>query len=240
MATTTTNNKKQRAATAQLRFRQEIQRSILSGTCLDFEKDWTDIKPTRPPKVDPSFFYLKPLAVFAPHLMKTIIPDYAPFCPHCKTARYVDLSVTRFVETPKPLFGLGRERELHTVRYTCNPPNEKKHTFVAHNEESLRLGGHALFGVFRFYVANRFAIDDALYHFLCENTYTPVTKISRTLASMIQQKYVNDLIEYYTCAIRGTCNCTGKIRRFGCMIPHSHQYVVLRCHVHSFHHQTLL
>jgi hypothetical protein len=209
MATTTTD-KRRTASTAQVDFRRSIEKSILEGTCADFDNDWTDIKPIRPAKVDPSFFYIKPLAVFAPHLMKKVIPDYLPCCPKCETGNFVDLKETRFVENPKPLFGMGRERELHTVRYVCKAPGKAKHTFVAHNEESLRLGGHALFGVFRFYVAKRFAVDDALYHFLCRNMYTPVAKLSRDLTSVMQQKYVNDLIEYYTCAMRGTVKLYNK------------------------------
>jgi hypothetical protein len=108
------------------------------------------------------------------------------------------------VENPKPLLGLGKEHELDTVLYTCEPPEGGEPTFVAHDHTSLSLGGPMLLGIFHFFVVNHFMVDEELHHFLMSNVCTPVAKTTCLLSSMVQQKYVNDLIKYYTCTIHGT------------------------------------
>ena len=57
-----------------------------------------------------------------------------------------------------------------------------------------------LLGVFRFYVASNFAVDEALHHCLTNSMCMPVAQLSHLLTSMMVQKYVNDMIEHCTCA----------------------------------------
>ena len=200
---TASQQRRSTASPAQAEYRKSIQDAIISGNCVEFQNDWTDIKPPRPKPLVPSFFDLKGIAAFVPHLL---IKGFVPWCPKCKSRAHVDLSVEswRFAENPKPLFGLGREREFEYVRYECKPPGHQKHSFNSYDAESLRLGGAELLGMFRFYVSRNYAVDEQLHHFLTNSMFTPVAQLSRMLTSMVQQKYVNDLIEYYTCAIRGT------------------------------------
>jgi len=88
--------------------------------------------------------------------------------------------------------------------YPCAPCKDgKEHWFVAHHTESLRLGGPKLLGVFRFFVAPSFAIDEPLHSFLVSQPYTPTSHLAQLLGAMAEKKYTNDLIEYYTRAIRG-------------------------------------
>jgi len=164
-------------------------------------EDWTNIKPPRPSKgqLSPTHYYLRTLAVFIPHLL---IKNHTPCCPECKSNANVHVDGYRFVENTKPLFGLHEQRELHTVLYPCSGGGSQ-HTFVAHHNVSLQLGGPKLLGIFRFFVAKTYAIDEHLHSFVTSQPFAPTSHVAQLLAAMVEKKYANDLIEYYTRAIRG-------------------------------------
>jgi len=185
----------------QTQWRKQVEDEIRSGSCKQFKKDWTNIRPLFPERgqLTPDFYYCRPLAVFIPHL---IVPDHTPWCPVCRSNANVHTENYRFTENSKPLFGLHEQRELHSVLYTCYG-GTGQHTFVAHHPVSLRLGGPKLLGIFRFFVADQFAIDETLHSFIINQPYTPTVQLSRTLKAMVEKKYVSDLIEYLTRALRG-------------------------------------
>ena len=110
----------------------------------------------------------------------------------------------QFVKNSKPLFGLQEQRELLTVKYPCTRcADGNEHWFVGYHNESLRLGGPKLLGVFRFFVAPTFAIDEPLHSFLVSQPYIPTSQLAEGLASMAEKKFANDALEYYTRAARG-------------------------------------
>jgi len=186
----------------QRKWREQVESDIQSGSCAAFQKDWANIRPSFPHRgqLTPSFYYIRPLAVFIPHL---IVKDHTPWCPTCRSNANVHTDNYRYAENTKPLFGLHEQRELHTVFYTCYGGTGGKHTFCAHNPVSLQLAGPKLLGIFRFYVADQFAIDESLHTFLIKQQYTPTTQIARMLRDLVEKKYVSDMIEYYTRAVRG-------------------------------------
>jgi hypothetical protein len=178
-----------------------VEQAIRSGQCSDFKKDWTNIRPPQPAIFTPDYYYKRPLAVFIPHL---IIPNYIPACPICKKSANVMVERYQFVQNSKPLFGLQEQRELLTVKYPCTRcADGKEHWFVGYHKESLRLGGPQLLGVFRFFVAPTFAIDEPLHSYLVSQPYIPTFQLAETLASMAEKKFANDALEYYTRAARG-------------------------------------
>jgi len=178
-----------------------VEEEIKLGQCDDFKKDWTNIRPPKPKRgqISPTHYYLKPLAVFVPHLT---VQNHTPHCPECKSPANVNVDKFKFVENAKPLFCLQEQRELHTVLYTCFGGG-KEHSFVAHHQESLRLGGPKLLGIFRFYVAKTYAIDEHLHSFITSQPYAATSHLANLLATMVEKKYANDLIEYYSRAVRG-------------------------------------
>ena len=186
---------------AQKAFRKKVRDEIDAGTCAAFNSgNWKEIRPTRSGQIGPTYYDVKYIACFVPHL---ILPNYRPWCPNCESPCRVDMTKTRWLGSPKPLFDMGKEGELDSVRYLCCPVVGKPHTFVAYNPKSLKLGGYQLVGMFRFYVSVRFAVTEQLHHFVVSSMYDPVASISRKLASMVIRKYVSDMIEYYSSAARG-------------------------------------
>jgi len=186
----------------QKKWREQVESDIRAGTCTSFKKDWSNIRPEFPPRgqLTPSYYYIRPLAVFIPHL---IVKDHTPWCPTCQSNAEVHTENYRFAENTKPLFGLNEQRELDTVFYTCYGGTGGKHTFCAHHPDSLRLGGPKLLGIFRFFVADQFAIDEPLHTLLIKQQYTPTAQIARMLRELTEKKYVSDMIEYYTRSVRG-------------------------------------
>jgi hypothetical protein len=110
----------------------------------------------------------------------------------------------QFVQNSKPLFGLQEQRELLTVKYPCTRCTDgNEHWFVGYHNESLRLGGPKLLGVFRFFVAPTFAIDEPLHSYLVSQPYIPTSQLAEALASIAEKKFAYDALEYYTRAARG-------------------------------------
>ena len=187
----------------QIQWRKSVVEAIWAGQCSDFKKDWTNIRPPQPAigAFTPEYYYKRPLAVFIPHL---IIPNYIPACPICKKSANVMVNRCQDVQNSKPLFGLQEQRELLTVRYPCTRcADGNEHWFVGYHKESLRLGGPQLLGVFRFFVATTFAIDEPLHSYLVSQPYIPTSQLADTLASMAEKKFANDALEYFTRAARG-------------------------------------
>lgn len=144
MATTT--DRRRTSSAAQIAWRKQVEEEIKLGTCRAFKDDWTNIRPPRPKngQITPTYFNLKPLACFVPHLL---IKNHVPCCPKSKSQKFVHVDSFWFAENSKPLFGLT---ELHTGFYSCTSLGVDAHTFIAHHPDSLRLGGPDVLGIFRF------------------------------------------------------------------------------------------
>ena len=109
-------------------------------------------------------FYVKRLAVWVPHLL---IKDHVPKCPDCQQGSHVNVNQTRWVTSPKVLFGLSSHRYIDTVLYKCRACRRE---FAGYNEESMCLDGNFFLGMFQFQLYRSYAVDDELYHWIVANS----------------------------------------------------------------------
>ena len=87
------------------------------------ERDWRNVTPSggrfrcagTKRKVNVNSFYIKPLAVFVPHLL---LKNHVPSCPKCESSLSVFTEGPRvkWVKVPKLLFGVNSHKHLDTKR----------------------------------------------------------------------------------------------------------------------------
>jgi len=138
---------------AQHEFVKRVRDAIAAeGRACFKKKDWTCIAPsggmnsclTTDMTCHVETFYVKPVAVWIPHLL---LPNFVPTCPHCKNKGGVDVANATFIKSPKTLHGIGSHRHLDTFMHQCS---DCVRSFNGYNEASMELDGSALLGVFNF------------------------------------------------------------------------------------------
>ncbi|CAB9521923.1 hypothetical protein (Partial), partial [Seminavis robusta] len=130
---------------------------------------------------------------------KTDADGVMPTCPHCKCNKYIDIGRSRWIESPKILFGIDSHRYLDTKLYYCR--NCTKH-FNGFNKTSLQLDSHLWVGLFDFHLTDTFAVDAQLYSDIINSTDQTSTAIAKKYAQRVFDKYVSDF-HYYLYAVRG-------------------------------------
>ena len=93
-------------------------------------KDWTRITPSGGQNTclngsDLSMyaetFYVKPLAVWIPHLL---VPFFLPSCPNCERRDGISLAPKlKWIDRPKILYGIRSHRYLDTIYYASKRRN---------------------------------------------------------------------------------------------------------------------
>jgi hypothetical protein len=132
-------------------------------------------------------FYVKPLAIWVPHLL---FNNHVPTCPHCKKSDYVDVTKGRWINSPKILFGLHRHKYFDTWLYHCR--SCWKH-FAGYNKVSMQMDAAVYYGFFNFYVGHGYAVDEELYrHVVLESTLESTTTIAKRLDSFANDAYFAD------------------------------------------------
>lgn len=180
-------SKVQRAFIEDIRGKVESQ-----GRDFFYNHDWREIKPksgvycSLQKKVYPESFYVKPLAVWVPHLL---FEDFVPTCPHCKSKRNVNVTQARFQNSPKVLFGIEGHRYLDTVLYPCNLC---KRRFTGYHPGTIKLDMDRYQGFFNFFFSGRFAIDEDLYSFIVGCYELKPQRIYNVLESLAVDRYLNN------------------------------------------------
>jgi hypothetical protein len=163
------------------------------------EKDWRNVIPRRG-RYDSSIlhknskattrvdhFYIKPVAVWVPHLLK---PNHVPCCPHCKRNTHVDVVKSRWINYPKVLYGIQSHKYLDTKLYPCKKCN--KH-FAGYNRLSMQLDATTYHGIFDFYVGHGYAVDEELFGTILEQSAEQSTaSIYKRLKRLAYNKYYSD------------------------------------------------
>jgi hypothetical protein len=136
-------------------------------------------------------FYVKPLAVWVPHLL---IKNHIPCCPHCKKNNDVDVVKARWINCPKILFGIMRHKYLDTMLYPCRAC--KKH-FAGYNKLAMQLDANVYNGYFNFYLGHGYAVDEELYCNIIESAPTQSTaNIAKRLKASAYKEYYTDYKMY--------------------------------------------
>jgi hypothetical protein len=78
-------------------------------------------------------FYVRPLVLWVPHLL---ISNHIPTCPYCKQKEHIDLVKSRWLNSPKVLYGLTSHKYLDSMLYFCT---KCKRSFAGYNKRSLQL-----------------------------------------------------------------------------------------------------
>lgn len=179
---------------AQEAFIRSTRQAIDAGKLSLVGTNWTCIRPTLPfdQQRATSHYYIKPLAVWVPHL---IVPGHVPYCPRCASPDGVDPSkTTRWAKGCRVLAGLHSHRYLDTKLYFCNSCNR---FFNGTNPQSMALGNSRLLGKFTFYLPrNANAIDDELYQYIVAQARVPVERIVDKLRQLAMENYNRDLMRY--------------------------------------------
>ena len=130
-------------------------------------------------------FYVRPLACWVPHLL---IENHVPKCPHCKKSDQVDLTKTRWINSPKILFGIGTHKYIDTMLYPCQ--RCRRH-FAGYNKQSMQLSASVYYGYFNYYLGHGYAVDEPLYRHVVDASGTEATS---TIASRLKRAAFD---EYY-------------------------------------------
>ena len=185
----------------QRQFIERIRGRIDSEEKFFYSHDWRNINPSTGKysslmkSIQADSFYIRPMAVWVPHLL---IPNFVPTCPTCKSNKHVDTLKCRWQNSPKILYGLKGHRYLDTKLYPCH---YCKRQFTGYNPESMKHDSQYYVGMFNFHFSGRFAVDEELFSFLCSQYDTPTPKIHRTLQQMAVDTYLNDY-QLYLHAVR--------------------------------------
>ena len=206
------NNGKRRPqyGVAQTAFIRRIWEEVSLDTNYFVGKDWRNIAPKggryslpKSNKQQHTYsYYVKPLAVFIPHLL---IKDHVPKCPDCEKSAHVNVNSTRWVTSPKVLFGMSSHRYLDTILYKCRSCNRE---FAGYNEKSMRLDGDLFIGLFQFQLYRTYAVDDELYHWIVANSTLPTATIAKSIAACVTNRYLDDAQFYYNAVINGKVKAT--------------------------------
>ena len=167
------------------------------------ENDWRNVVPKRG-RYDSSLlyknnratsrvdhFYVRPIAVWVPHLLK---PNHVPCCPHCKRNNHVDVVKSRWINYPKVLYGIQGHKYLDTKLYPCKKCN--KH-FAGYNRLSMQLDACMYHGFFDFYLGHGYAVDDELFRTIVHQSANESTaSIFKCLKTLAHEKYFSDYQMY--------------------------------------------
>ena len=171
MATPGRSKRRAQYGVAQANFIRRVREEVSGDINYFVGKDWRNIRPNGGRYALPKSskqqhtdsYYVKPVAVFVPHLL---INHHVPKCPECEKSSHVNVNATRWVTCPKVLFGMNSHRYLDTVLYKCRPCNRE---FAGYNEKSMKLDGDLFIGLFQFQLYRTYAVDDELYHWIVAN-----------------------------------------------------------------------
>lgn len=138
-------------------------------------------------KVKPDSFYVKAVAVWVPHLL---FKNHTPCCPYCKKNSHVNVNRSRWINTPKLLFGVHCHKYLDTVLYPCSRCCRK---FAGYNKQSMQLDASLYHSYFNFYLGSGYAIDSDLFRHIIEEAATEATAtIATRLKKMAYDSYFAD------------------------------------------------
>jgi hypothetical protein len=191
------NRQPKQLGDAQWRFVQKVRGAIMKDHIGFFnDHDWKNILPSsgsydshllnKGNKNTRSVhcFYVKPLAVWVPHLL---IQNHIPTCPRCDEKDCVDPTRARFINCPVVLFGMDTNRYLDTVLYPCN---RCKRTFAGYNKQSMKLDAKVYYAYFDFYLGPGYAVDEVLYkHILEEASSSATALIAKRLKAQAYNRY---------------------------------------------------
>lgn len=136
-------------------------------------------------------FYVKPCALWAPHLL---IDNHIPTCPRCESKEFVDPGRARFINSPIVLFGMDTNRYLDTFLYPCNKCSR---TFSGYNKQSMKLDASVYYAYFDFYLGPGYAVDEILYKHIVEEAASSATAmIARRLKAQAYNRYYADYRRY--------------------------------------------
>lgn len=109
-------------------------------------RDWRNIIPTggryqgatTNKRLDTESFYVKPLAVFLPHLL---LKNHVPSCPKCESSLSVHTQgpQVKWVKVPKIMFGITSHKYLDTKRYWCQ---HCRCSFLGYDKKSMYVDSH--------------------------------------------------------------------------------------------------
>ena len=110
------------------------------------DKNWRCIQPkggkrsslTSKQQLSMDSFYINPIVMWVPHLL---FKDHLPTCPHCKERRFIDISESKWIDSPIHVFGRSNHCYMDTMNYLCtNPhcPKKGKGTFYGYHHKSLQ------------------------------------------------------------------------------------------------------
>jgi hypothetical protein len=133
-------------------------------------------------------FYVRPLVLWVPHLL---ISHHIPTCPYCKQKEHIDLVKSRWLNSPKVLYGLTSHKYLDSMLYYCT---KCKRSFVGYNKRSLQLDAHIVFGYFNYFLGHGYAVDEQLFGFIVEASSTESTA---TIAKKIKRLQYNDYLDQF-------------------------------------------
>ena len=143
---------------AQAKFIADVRHEIdTKGASFFKDKDWRCITPAGcgrytgycgDTKIHADSFYIRPLAMWVPHLL---IPDFVPTCPTCESNHDVDVDASKWVKSQaKVMYGLKDHRYLDTYNYLCRSCGKHGKHFTGLNPRSMELDANELLGFFNF------------------------------------------------------------------------------------------
>ena len=179
------------------------------------------------PTLEPSSFYVKPVAAWVPHLL---IPGHVPSCPKCCHPQCVNPTTSNWVTSPKLLHGLKGHRYLDTKSYYCSGCTSR---FNGYDLKSIELDSKKLLGFFTFHLSKKYAVDDELYNEIVNSGDEPSASLERRLEQNTKDQYFSDF-QYYLFAVKN--NRVRVVPKH--TVPHDAQQETLDKHLQPMLKQT--
>ena len=167
MCNTTTN----KYGRAQDQFIKAVCNEVdVHGAKCFHDKDWRAIAPANsggrssslasPAKSSADSYYIKPLALWVPHLLF----NHMPTCPpHCESCQRIQIEKPDWIPSPIPLFTLKGHQYLDMFLYYCGHCNWR---FNRYHKKSMQLDASAYIGYFNFFLGVKgFAVDEGLHSY---------------------------------------------------------------------------
>ena len=170
------------------------------------DKDWMNIAPatvgvnhSSNQKISVQSYYVRPVAVWVPHLL---VKNHMPSCPKCRCCTNVRVKANtkgewEWVKSPLVMHGVPSHTYLDTVYYFCTKLDCYS-AFTGYNQLSLQIDAKQYVGLFNIYLANRFAVHPDLYSYVISHSIDDSTAgIHRKLKQAATDKYAAEVHRYY-------------------------------------------
>lgn len=170
------------------------------GSAYFDDKDWRSVVPasagrsnslTTKKLVKTESYYVRPVAVWVPHLLLNHIPT----CPNCESNQHIRIDLSTWIASPIVLFTMKGHQYLDTFLYYCGKCDRR---FNGYHKKSMHLDAPAYIGYFNYFLGVKgYAVDEELHSYIVNAAaHQSTASVRERLFNICHDKYLHDFQHY--------------------------------------------